>query len=71
MNRTIHNWQVKTFGFIFASILHEIEIKNPRRKQRSIEDLYLRALRIRGNISPAPPDEPPQRGGELDPKGFK
>jgi len=38
-------------------------IKNPRRKQRGIEDLSLKDLRTRGNKSPAPPVEPPQGAG--------
>jgi hypothetical protein len=51
-------------GKIYTSIGLSI-IKNPRRKQRGIEDLSLKALRMRGNKSPAPPVVPPQGAGYL------
>jgi transposase len=48
---------------------HEIpEIKNPRRKQRGIEDFSLKSLLMRGNISPAPPVLTAPRGGVSDPQ---
>jgi hypothetical protein len=43
-------------------------IKNPRRKQRGIEDFSLKSLLMRGNISPAPPVVTAPRGGVSDPK---
>ncbi|MDR2194338.1 MAG: GyrI-like domain-containing protein, partial [Treponema sp.] len=38
-------------------------IKNPRRKQRGIEDFSLKYLRMRGNKSPAPPGSRPKGRG--------
>jgi len=45
------------------SVAQSCAIKNPRRKQRGIEDLSLKDLRMRRNKSPAPPVEPPQGAG--------
>jgi hypothetical protein len=44
--------------------------KNPRRKQRGIEDFSLKSLRMRGNKSPVPPVYV-LKGGELNLKGIK
>jgi antitoxin (DNA-binding transcriptional repressor) of toxin-antitoxin stability system len=46
-------------------------IKNPRGKPRGIEDFSLKSLRMRGNISPAPPVLTAPRGGELNPQWLE
>jgi len=47
------------------------EINNRRAELCGIEDLSLKDLRLRGNKSPAPPVEPPQRGAVLTAQGLR
>jgi len=47
------------------------KINNRRAELCGIEDLSLKDLRLRGNKSPAPPVEPPQRGAVLTAQGLR
>jgi len=48
-----------------------LSINNRRAELCGIEDLSLKDLRLRGNKSPAPPVEPPQRGAVLTAQGLR
>jgi hypothetical protein len=55
---------------VFPSRVGAVEIKNPRRKRRGIEDFSLKSLRMRGNKALAAPVSA-LKGGKLNPKGIK